>query len=486
MDSMKSDYPGNVHNNPITFYIRSLLYMFLALLIRLLTLLPLGALLIFPAESPWRWAALLCPVLILFVVLPLRFSFAQTMVRGEDDRRFSFDVAMSLSDYGEKLGESLLHALHLLLWGIPLIGMLLGVRYYYNNVDMITLMQGISDTGAAITTVLYGIANFFIGIFNGTLLVPNGGLMEGLYTVLAVLGVGVLILLWGMVRNGAFRFVWALALKTDKSPHAEARRRLRGRRWKQMGVAMINLLLWAPALYITITTMKDVLGNVSDALFNLVSTEQLDLPEMTGAIKPLLFAFFVCYMPLLPIRRALTSYFAVRHIHHAAAPAAPVEEEYHPEPNATGAMEYTAQSREMPAMGTGRMEEYQPQPVQQPVPQPVPVAAPVQTAVATEPVMMEAEELPVEEAPVQETTVVEEVPVEESIPVAEELPVQEETVVETELAPEEVPEAKPALETEPLRQPIPAYRPGQTVPYPEPIQAEQTEPDTDDADGDDE
>ncbi len=319
METTAAAIPGNRKENPVVFYLRMLLYMFLALLIRVAALAPLAALFVFEAGSPLRWLALLCPVLIVFLVLPLRMSFAQAMVQLPGERWFSFDRALSTSDYGEKLGESLLHALHVLKWALPLAGMTAALVYFYYNTDLISLMQGLSDLGAGVTTVLYAVGNFFVGIFGGEQLVQNAGLMEGLYTVGAILGLGVLILVWGMVRNGAYRFIWVLADRAEKNPRAEARRRLRDRRWAQLGTAVINLILWLPALYVTFTTLKEVLGGVSDALFTFVSTHQLSLPEWTSALLPLLFAFFICYMPLLPIRRLLTCGFAVRPARHTAA-----------------------------------------------------------------------------------------------------------------------------------------------------------------------
>ena len=319
MGNTGDDRLMNTRHNPVTFYFRTLLYLFTALLLRLLALAPLCALAIFPHGSALRWLALLCPALLVFLVLPLRFSFAQALVQSGKDRRFSFDVALNTADYGEKLGESLVHALNVAKWGIPLAAMLIMGVYFYYNTDVITLLTGLSNLGAGTVAVLAAIANFFIGIFGGTQVLANGDLMEGLYTVAALLGLGVLILLLGAVRNSAFRYIWALAQKADKDPRAEARRRLRGRRWQQFGVAMINLALWLPALYVTFTALKGVLTGLSDAMFTFVSTQKLSLPQLSDALWPLLFAFLICYMPLLPIRRMLTAFFSVRRL--AGAPA---------------------------------------------------------------------------------------------------------------------------------------------------------------------
>ncbi|NLI21764.1 MAG: hypothetical protein GX418_09480, partial [Clostridiales bacterium] len=293
METTEARKPQVRRQNPLTFYLRTLLYMFMAVVMRVVAFLPLGALLLFPEGSYWRWAALLCPILLIFFILPLRFSFAQALVQPTRERRFSFDKATSVQNYGEKLAESLLHALHLFLWGIPLWATLGAGYYFYQSVDVITLTKALNDLGANAVSICYAVANFFIGIFNGQQLVPAGGLMEGLYVVGALLALDALILLWGVVRNSAYRYIWALATYLQKNPHAEARRRLRGRRWKQFWVAVLNLVLWVPALLIVFTTFKSMLSDLSNALFAFVTTRQLSLPEMTGALNPIIFAFLV-------------------------------------------------------------------------------------------------------------------------------------------------------------------------------------------------
>lgn len=250
METKENRIPATKRQNPLTFYLRTLLYMIMALVMRMVAFLPLGALVLFPEGSYFRWLALLCPVLLIFFILPLRFSFAQALVQPARGRWFSFDKATSVQGYAGKLGESLVHALNIIKWGIPLWVMIGGCVYYYLKLDSITLMSNVEKIGATVVAISFSVANFFIGIFGGVLLVPNGGLMEGLYTILIALGLGVLILLWGVVRNSAFRYIWAQAKENQQSPRKLARRRLAGRRWRQLGVALLNLILWVPAGYI--------------------------------------------------------------------------------------------------------------------------------------------------------------------------------------------------------------------------------------------
>ncbi len=386
MNNTAIERSGKGRQNPFTFYLSTLLYMVLALLMRAVACLPLLALYCF-ADSPWRWLALLCPALLVFVVLPLRFSFAQAITKPAIRRQFSIAEALGFSQYGEKLGESLLHALHLVLWGIPLGAMLAAGTYFYYQTDVITLLGGLSDLGERVTTVCAAVANFAIGIFGGTLVVPNGGLMEGLYTVGGLLAVGLLILLWGAVRNSAFRYIWAVADRVNKNPHAEARRRLRGRRWPQIGVAMLNLVLWMPTLYVVFRTLKGTLEGMSGAIFQFISTRQLSLPELSGTLMPMLFALLVCYLPLLPLRRLFTSLFATRNATHAtiampdmSADNSSVTTSGTPEPLTPNGAHKTAQFYRMGYEQAEAQDDRRPVPAYQPAKtaRPAPAEAPYQ------------------------------------------------------------------------------------------------------------
>ena len=229
-------------HNPLTFYLRMLLYMFVALLLRLLALAPLACLFVFPAGSPLKLLALLCPVLLVLLVLPLSYSFAEAMVRRDGSRYFSFDTALNLGNYGEKLAESLLHAAHVIKWGIPFFAMLIYGYYWYKEVDALTLLSTLTQLGRGWTNTWCSVANFFLGLVGGAQLTPpQNTLMDGVAAVLAVLGLGVAVWLYGAVRNSAARYVWAYANRNDHSPRKELRRRLRGRRLAQLGVSLINL-----------------------------------------------------------------------------------------------------------------------------------------------------------------------------------------------------------------------------------------------------
>lgn len=315
-----------IRHNPVTFYLRTLLYMALALLLRLVTLLPLVCLFVFPEGSPFRWLALLCPVLMVFMVLPLRLSFADALVQRPRERYFSFDTALSLSDYGEKLRESVVHALSVLKWGIPLFAMLGYAYYCFKNIDPLTLLGNVSAIGKAVVGVWNAVANFFIRLFGSIhTLAYAGGIGEGLIVLGAILAVGVAFWLFGAMRNSAARYIWVLATRDDRAPRTEIRRRLAGRRGRQFGVAMLNLVLWLPFLLVVATTIKGVVGDLSTQLMTALTQKTLPTGDLLKAVGPLAFAFVCLYFPLLPARRYLTAAFAThvsRHAKPAKEPAA--------------------------------------------------------------------------------------------------------------------------------------------------------------------
>lgn len=308
-----------IRHKPLTLYLRTLLYMFIALFLRVVALAPLAFLLVFPHGSPARYLALLCPALLIFLVLPLRYSFAEALVQKPGRRWFSFDAALSMSGYGEKLAEALLHALNVLKWGIPLF-LIAGYYYFcYENVDVFELLKLIEGLGKGVTDIWCAVANFFITLFGGAhTLTSNGALMEGVYVLLAALGAGALIWAYGALRNSGARYIWVAATRGERSPRTETRRRLRGRRWTQLGVGLVNLALWSPFLIVLCTSLKDVVGGMSTQLMLMMAQSGMPALDLVKTAGPLLLAFFFLYMPLLPVRRWLTAAFATRNLRRAA------------------------------------------------------------------------------------------------------------------------------------------------------------------------
>lgn len=306
-------------HNPLTFYIRMLLYMVVALFIRVLALAPLACLFLFPAGSPWRYAALLCPALMILLVLPLRFSFAEALVQKPRQRYFSYDTALNMHLYGEKLSEGVRHALNVLKWGVPFFLMLGGCYYCYKQIDMFTLLAQITNIGKTAVGICNSIANFFRSLFSvGEPLTYAGGMGEGLYVVIGALGLGLLIWLFGAMRNSATRYIWVLATRSERALRPEARRRLRGRRMRQLLVALINLVLWAPFVWVVAVSLKGVVSDLSGQLMMALAQKKMPDVDLLSVAKPLIFAFVCLYFPLLPARRYLTAAFATHNVRHTA------------------------------------------------------------------------------------------------------------------------------------------------------------------------
>jgi len=271
------------------FYVRTLVYTLIALALRAAVIAPLACLFVFDGWK--RGLALVCPLLAVFVVLPLRYSFAQAMT--QSPRRFSFDAAFSFSRYGEKLKEGLLHALHVIKWGIPMAALLAGAYYCYTAVDALTIFQTINDLGNGCAQ-LFGLST-------------ANNFMLGIGVVGAVLGLGVLIWMWGVARNSANRYLWAVSAN-----RAEIRSRLKGRRLMQLLTAIVNLLLWVPFLMVSACAVKNALSDASTMLMMAITTGSLPKLDLVSAALPVALAFMGLYLPLLPMRRWNTAAFAMR------------------------------------------------------------------------------------------------------------------------------------------------------------------------------
>lgn len=306
--------------NPVAFYLRTLTYMLFALLFRLIMLAPLLFLLL-PEGSPWRWGALLCPVLLVFVLLPMRYSFAEAVVQKPRQRFFSFDAALGTQHYGEKLGESLLHILSVAKWALPLVAMLGFAGWYYlyplgeSSGELLNTLKAMGQWGA---NLWYSVADFFVKLFGKTPAAHlEGSVMEGLYMVLIVLGIGLLIFLYGVVRNSCNRYIWVVATRDERNPRTEIRRRMRGRRFGQLMVALVNLVLWAPFVVVVVLYAKEIFLPVVNMISGKLANQNVAVSDMNGLVLPMVLAFFLLYMPLLPVRRILTAAFATARKRHA-------------------------------------------------------------------------------------------------------------------------------------------------------------------------
>lgn len=282
--------------NVLVFYVSTLVYTLIALFLRVVAIAPLACLVLFEMGQWQHWLWLLSPVLLVFLVLPLRCSFAQAMTA--QPRCFSFDAAFDFSRYGEKLKGGLLYAVHVIKWGIPM-ALLMALGYYwYTQVDYLELYQTVDGLGNLCAQVFgLGTANNF---------------MLGLAATAAIFGLGLLIWAWGVARNSASRYLWAIAVRNGCEPKAETSRRLKGRRMEQLGVALVNGLLWVPFVWVTANAVRNAVSDLSTMLMMALTTGAMPKLDLVSLAVPVAFAFAALYLPILPLRRWNTAAFAVR------------------------------------------------------------------------------------------------------------------------------------------------------------------------------
>ncbi len=286
--------------NAFVFYLGMLGYMVLAAIVRIAALAPLACLFVF--EGALRLLALLCPVLLILVVLPLRFSFAQAMA--QKPRRFNIGKAFSFAHYGDKLKAALRHALSVAVWGIPLAAMGGFALYSFKTVEYLDLYSTVKEWGDICAPVLADVSVWLNGVI-GTAVIEqsSNNFMVGVGVLGAAAALGVLILLCGAVHNSVNRYIWAAAENKGLSYRDAKRAQLKGRFMRRVGIAILNLLLWVPFLLVVGGALKATLSDLSTVMMMAVVTRSLPMDTLMEAAAPCAFAFGVLYLPLLPLRR---------------------------------------------------------------------------------------------------------------------------------------------------------------------------------------
>ena len=298
----------NKKQNGFVFYLCMLVYMVPAALVRAIALAPLACL--FVMEGKLKLLALLCPVLMVLLVWPLRYSFAQAMAH--KPRRFSFGKALSLKEYGAKLKEALVHALSVAKWGVPLAGMAGFAVYAVKKIEYLDMYDSVKEMGDKCMQLVCDVSVWLNGLL-GTQVVEmtSNNFMMGVGVVGAVVALGVLILLCGVMRNSASRYAWARAFEEGMPVRKAIRRCVKDRRVRQFGRALVNLLLWAPFLTVLAMVLKDTLSGMSTVLMMAMVTRQLPVEQLMEAVAPCAIAFGALYVPLLPLRRWNNAAFAL-------------------------------------------------------------------------------------------------------------------------------------------------------------------------------
>lgn len=247
----------------------------------LIALAPLLALL-YKGDKPLWIISLLTPLLIVFVVLPLRFSEAQAMRNFWNGDRFATGQMVKLDHYGTKLLCGLRHGLQVLFWAIPLFALVAySLIMYFGGADGLTLMRGLQAIGM-----------FFVGQDA----LAKGVYFTGIGVVLAVALFTVLVLIYGMVRLSVLRHVWALdESQSTKDAWKNMKGILRKKRhlqWLQFG---FSLLCFLPFFISLGFLVKDVPGAVMKMSLSVIKQQII----ITGAL------FAVCAIFTMPVRRLM-------------------------------------------------------------------------------------------------------------------------------------------------------------------------------------
>ena len=288
---------------PMVFYAYLLLYMLIALCFRIVTFAPLLSLFIWREHSVLSWTWLLTIPLYFLILLPLRFSFAEGLVYHKNERYFSIAKALSLKNYWQKLRASSMYALSVLKWGVFFfIAVIMLVRWFQQD-TLYSILSTLTAVGIQVGEIYNSIVGFFRGLFGSVYVTPlNAGIMQGIYLVMAGLGVCVLVWLVGIFRNSATRYLWAL--HSEKTPR-------KNRRLQAM-YGIVNLLLWVP-LICALSFQRNLLpSQLTNTMLNSLLTKSTISISWTDLFVPLFWCFLFFYFPLVPIRRLLTFSFANR------------------------------------------------------------------------------------------------------------------------------------------------------------------------------
>lgn len=310
----KQSYPA--------FYLSMIHYMIISLVIRAIAFAPLAALLL--CSGAMKAIALLCPILVVTLVLPRRFSFADALVQDSSkERYFDLTKALSFDNYLEKLRLSLLHAVKVALWGIPMFALVAYFYHLYVGVDIMTLLAMLKKAGMLLIEPGKCIANFFRGIFGQPALeyANVNSMAEGITVVMLLIGIAGLIWLFGACLNSPYRYLWAMSKHGNTSLKETVKNQLQGRFWKRVAAMLINLALVLPFLLVSWFLAKDTITDLSKNLINYMVSRSLPIAELAKLEVPLGVSFLLLYFVLIPARRYLTCRFATMSQRHRA-PAA--------------------------------------------------------------------------------------------------------------------------------------------------------------------
>ena len=298
------------NQNPLVYYGMLMVYMFIAVIIRAAVVMPLGALFLFEKGNLLQWLSIITPVLFVFIVLPLRYSFAEAIAKEQGVRNFSLSKAFSFKDYTKKLVASLWHALQVLKWGIPL-GLAIYIAFdWMKKHTMGELLNLLVNLGVWYESTVASVQNFFLKLFGSVdVAVPKGGLMDGVIILASMLVLLLIIWIFGIYRNSASRYLWVYARKCGENPTAYRRKALKHKRSRQLIYGLINLIIWVPCILMLLAQRKLIPDNIVTSLMTSIAMGKSLSLDWYAIVRSLAIGLLLLYMPFIPLRRIFTVVF---------------------------------------------------------------------------------------------------------------------------------------------------------------------------------
>lgn len=306
----------NKSQNDLIYYLSILLYMFLAVIIRVFAFSPLYYTYL---TGNYTFPIILCVCFILFLVLPLRFSFAQAIVNEQGNRYFSLKKAFSFNQYTKKLVASWVHALQVGKWLIPLIALLYSWIQWYNVTLTSDAIAHIDKIGRQFTDFTTATRQFVLTLFGSdTILVSNGGLIEGVTILLSLVLICVIFFLIGCYRNSHYRYLWCIAMQNGVSSYKFPRKFVKKYRGAQFRYGLLNFFLWIPFLVTLTSFFTELPQKIVDSFLIIYQNPTFSSLPVVHTVYYYLLLSILSYFCILPIRRAVSVRYITKTLEKAS------------------------------------------------------------------------------------------------------------------------------------------------------------------------
>lgn len=223
--------------------------------------------------------------LYLFIVVPLRNSFAEAMEKTSRKENFSWKTCFSYKNYFEKIGFQVKQGLKLIPWALPIILLVSSLAYYYSNTDTLSFSH-------------------FFRVVGRNVFGEGAGLMEGFGVLFAAVLLCLAIFSFGVVRNSADRFLRMSPIQNAILPDAEIRRCLIKQRGPQFLIGLFNGVLACLVFLPIFQAWIQEYAKTPNLLLFTPKIVSLDFYKTYLVLIPILYIF------VLSIRRILLVAFS--------------------------------------------------------------------------------------------------------------------------------------------------------------------------------